>query len=203
MRVSSAVVRKLRIEHGWSQDQLATVAGLSLRTVQRVEAEGTASLETRTSLAAALGVPLAQLAEEPVSRVQACEATARLSLARYKVAAVAAAIAFICMAITLLRTLHASFAWIGTVATMIVIALVIYAALGWYMTGAQIKQSRRRRMAQAFFIFGAIFCALALGSREGAATLAFPALAGVVAIGIYFAVGFVISRRGHSARTPQ
>ncbi|WP_428831123.1 helix-turn-helix domain-containing protein, partial [Campylobacter coli] len=29
------IVRKLRLQRGWSQDQLATMTGLSVRTIQR------------------------------------------------------------------------------------------------------------------------------------------------------------------------
>jgi predicted transcriptional regulator len=53
MKIDSALVRKLREERAWSQEHLASVSGVSLRTIQRVEAEGTASLETRMALAAA------------------------------------------------------------------------------------------------------------------------------------------------------
>ena len=63
MKISAAAVRRLRTERGWSQDQLATAAGLSLRTIQRVEAEGVASMATRVSLAATFSIPQAQLAE--------------------------------------------------------------------------------------------------------------------------------------------
>lgn len=64
MKISAARVRRLRTERGWSQDQLAVASGLSLRTIQRVEAEGAASRETRVSLAATFGVQLSELAGE-------------------------------------------------------------------------------------------------------------------------------------------
>jgi transcriptional regulator with XRE-family HTH domain len=67
MKISPAVVRRSRIERGWSQEQLAIASGLSLRTVQRVEAEGIASLSTAASLAATYGIPLIQLQGEPPS----------------------------------------------------------------------------------------------------------------------------------------
>ena len=56
MKISSAVVRRLRTDRGWSQEQLAIASGLSLRTIQRVEADGTASMGTKVSLAATFGV---------------------------------------------------------------------------------------------------------------------------------------------------
>lgn len=66
MKISSAIVRRLRNARGWSQDQLATASGLSLRTIQRIESEGVASTGTRVSLAATFGIALADLAEEAV-----------------------------------------------------------------------------------------------------------------------------------------
>jgi len=46
------ILKPLRLEKGWSQEQLADIAGLSLRTVQRVENGATCSLETAKALAA-------------------------------------------------------------------------------------------------------------------------------------------------------
>ncbi len=64
MKISPTAVRRLRTERGWSQDQLAIVSGLSLRTIQRVEAEGIASLGTATSLAATYQVKLIELQDD-------------------------------------------------------------------------------------------------------------------------------------------
>ena len=61
MKISAEQVRALRDVRGWSQEHLAEVAGLSLRTIQRVESEGRASRETRLNLAAAFDVPLGRL----------------------------------------------------------------------------------------------------------------------------------------------
>lgn len=58
------IVRKLRDKHNWSQEQLATVSGLSLRTIQRVEAGNNASIETLKSLAAVFEVDISKLTEE-------------------------------------------------------------------------------------------------------------------------------------------
>ena len=61
MKVNGNLVRALREEKSWSQEHLASASGLSVRTVQRVEAECVASSETRLALAAALGIPVAAL----------------------------------------------------------------------------------------------------------------------------------------------
>lgn len=68
MKVNAALVRQLREAKAWSQEHLATAAGLSPRTVQRVEAEGVGSAETRLALAAALEVPVSRLS--PTMTVQ-------------------------------------------------------------------------------------------------------------------------------------
>lgn len=51
----AVVVRTFREIHTWSQEQLAEIAGISVRTVQRVEEGQPASLDSRRSLAAAFG----------------------------------------------------------------------------------------------------------------------------------------------------
>lgn len=58
------IVKKLRAKNNWSQEQLAQFAGLSLRTIQRVEAGSKASLETLKSLASVFEVELSKLTEE-------------------------------------------------------------------------------------------------------------------------------------------
>lgn len=58
-------VQKLRLKHGWSQQQLADAAGLSVRTVQRIEAGYCASTETLKSLAAVFEVDFSTLNPEP------------------------------------------------------------------------------------------------------------------------------------------
>ena len=50
------MIRKLRKEKNLSQEQLSIIAGVSLRTVQRIESGHGASLETLKSLAAVFEV---------------------------------------------------------------------------------------------------------------------------------------------------
>ena len=61
MAINAQRLRFLREQRGWSQEQLADVSSLSARTIQRVEATGAASLETRMALAAALELAPADL----------------------------------------------------------------------------------------------------------------------------------------------
>jgi len=58
VKLNPAGVRKLREAKSWTQEHLASAAGVSLRTIQRMEADGSASAESRLAVAAALGVPV-------------------------------------------------------------------------------------------------------------------------------------------------
>jgi transcriptional regulator with XRE-family HTH domain len=54
--IDKDLIRELRSERTWSQDQLASISGLSPRTVQRIERDGICSLESKKALAAAFEV---------------------------------------------------------------------------------------------------------------------------------------------------
>lgn len=54
-------IRQLREARGWSQAHLAEAAGVSPRTIQRVETRHAYSGETAMALASVLGVPVADL----------------------------------------------------------------------------------------------------------------------------------------------
>lgn len=56
MKIDPARIRQLREQRAWSQEQLAEIAGINVRTLQRVESSGGGSLETRMALASALEV---------------------------------------------------------------------------------------------------------------------------------------------------
>ncbi len=58
-------VKELRKERGWSQQQLADMAGVTRRTVQRVEQGNRASVETLKALASLLEVDFRSLQAEP------------------------------------------------------------------------------------------------------------------------------------------
>lgn len=58
------LIQKLRLQHGWSQQQLAELSGISVRTIQRIERGQTASLESLKSLAAVFEIDFSQLNSE-------------------------------------------------------------------------------------------------------------------------------------------
>jgi len=61
MKINAQLVTTLRNRRSWSQEELATAAGLNLRTVQRIESDGVASLQSRKALAAAFDVEVHEL----------------------------------------------------------------------------------------------------------------------------------------------
>jgi transcriptional regulator with XRE-family HTH domain len=61
------LVYKLRLQKGWSQEQLADLSGLSVRTIQRIENGQAASVESLKSLASVFEVDFNTLKEPPMS----------------------------------------------------------------------------------------------------------------------------------------
>ena len=59
------LIKKLRLDRGWSQEDLADMSGVSARTIQRVERGGKASLETLKCLAAVFEAEIPDLQKEP------------------------------------------------------------------------------------------------------------------------------------------
>jgi transcriptional regulator with XRE-family HTH domain len=57
------VIQKLRLQRGWSQQQLADLSGLSVRTIQRIEQGQVASTESLKSLAAVFEIDFSTLQE--------------------------------------------------------------------------------------------------------------------------------------------
>ena len=60
---SPLLIQKLRLQRGWSQEQLAEITGLSVRTIQRIERGQTPSAESLKALAAVLDVDFGALRE--------------------------------------------------------------------------------------------------------------------------------------------
>ncbi len=70
MELNAQKIKQLRTEKAWTQQQLADICGLSLRTIQRVELNGIASLETSKALAVAFNIERSELLQ-PLAPVDA------------------------------------------------------------------------------------------------------------------------------------
>jgi len=64
------IVRKLRLQRGWSQEQLAEMSDLSVRTIQRAERGQSIGSESLKSLAAVFEVQISDLKQEKTMTAQ-------------------------------------------------------------------------------------------------------------------------------------
>jgi len=60
MKINAKLLKTLRLEKSWSQDQLAGISSISLRTVQRIEKSGNCSLESKKAIASAFDMKACQ-----------------------------------------------------------------------------------------------------------------------------------------------
>jgi len=70
MKVNGHLVSDLRKRCSWSQDELAMATGLSMRTIQRIENDGSASLQSLKAIASALEVGIEDLEGPGMSRFE-------------------------------------------------------------------------------------------------------------------------------------
>ena len=69
--IDKALIKKLRTGKCWSQEHLALVSGLSLRTIQRIEKEGGCSIDSQKALAVVFELDAIQLSMNGVVDVLA------------------------------------------------------------------------------------------------------------------------------------
>jgi len=61
MKINSKLIKTEREKRAWSQDHLARAAGLGIRTIQRIENTGSASLESVKALASVFDIEIERL----------------------------------------------------------------------------------------------------------------------------------------------
>jgi transcriptional regulator with XRE-family HTH domain len=82
------IVQQMRVARGWSQQQLADISGLNVRTIQRIERGQSASLESFKALGAAFDVDFAQLQEDSVRETVSSPEQTEVALAFSQVRAI-------------------------------------------------------------------------------------------------------------------
>ena len=83
-------IKKLRLERHWSQEQLAEMSGLNIRTIQRIENGENAGLESLKSLAAVFETNIADSdKKEEMEQIRKEEAYVQNVKGLYKLLAVA------------------------------------------------------------------------------------------------------------------
>jgi len=70
------IVRKLRLQRGWSQEHLAELTDVNVRTIQRMERGRKSSLETRSALAAVFEVDIATFEKGVMEMAETTQVTA-------------------------------------------------------------------------------------------------------------------------------
>jgi len=78
------LIQKLRLQRGWSQEQLADLSGLSVRTIQRLERGQPASVESLKALGAAFEIDFSDLKEPEMSTTISPNATTNQGLSPMK-----------------------------------------------------------------------------------------------------------------------
>ena len=73
MKINAELVFELRTKKSWSQEELALAAGVNLRTIQRIEKEATASLQSKKALASAFGIHISDLEPQEQSKMKKYE----------------------------------------------------------------------------------------------------------------------------------
>ena len=66
MQIKSNRLKTLRLNKGWTQQHLADISGISLRTIQRAETKNTTSQETLNALAAVFEIDRNELKVIPI-----------------------------------------------------------------------------------------------------------------------------------------
>jgi DNA-binding XRE family transcriptional regulator len=61
MLLDKKLIKELRTDKGWTQQHLAELSDLNIRTIQRIEKDGIASMETSMSLASIFQISISSL----------------------------------------------------------------------------------------------------------------------------------------------
>lgn len=104
MQIDASRVRAERERRAWSQEHLAEVSGLSLRTIQRVETSGMASFETAKAIASVFEFDVASLRLQTAASVTAPPAR---NLPRWRYLGLVATLAMAALGVLFVRDAHA------------------------------------------------------------------------------------------------
>lgn len=83
MLIDKDIIKNTRRQRGWTQQQLADICDLNIRTIQRLEKTGVASMETTKALASVLEANVSALLVDSRSTVSASSETGNNTLLPY------------------------------------------------------------------------------------------------------------------------
>lgn len=143
-------VKTYRLKKAWSQEQLAEVASLSVRTVQRTEKGQKPSLETLSAIASAFGINVSDLSEETSVASQAldeCISEAQIQVAQetrfYRILVTAV---LVCTALMIINYLFTPKSYWSVVVAVIWGGLVIFRGIRVFIIRGKIALWQQRRL---------------------------------------------------------
>ncbi|WP_281074877.1 helix-turn-helix domain-containing protein [Klebsiella quasivariicola] len=152
---SNNQVKQLRLQRAWSQEQLAEMAGLSVRTIQRIENGERPGLETLSALAAVFEVTVAEIGGESRREdapgpeasldLRIEEAKARVHQESRFFRSLSVALVVCVLLAVLNHFTNPQYAWSGWVA-LIWGALLVVRGLRLFVFGEWIKNWRQARL---------------------------------------------------------
>lgn len=183
LMINSTVVKELRKKSGWSQEQLANASGLSVRTIQRVESESKASMETKVCLAATFQISLESL------NVTTSPQVADTSPNRAILVLLACSV-FI-SAISLLLNISKP---ISFIANLVAVFSIIYCGFEWYFSTSSTSKFSLKSLVRTGFIFLAIFSIFGVLGNMGP-SIAGPMLLSLIMFSFIFYLASKIAQR--------
>ena len=183
LMINSTVVKKLRKKSGWSQEQLANASGLSLRTIQRVESESKASIETKVCLAATFQISLESLNVNMSPQV----ADTKLNRAILVLLACSVFISAISLLINVSKP-------ISFIANLVAVFSIIYCGFKWYFSTSSTPKVSLKSHVRTGFIFLAIFSIFGVLGNIGPSIVA-PMLLSLVMFSVIFYLASKIAQK--------
>ncbi|WNC72333.1 helix-turn-helix transcriptional regulator [Thalassotalea psychrophila] len=114
MELNKDVLKVQRDTRAWSQTQLAEVSGLSLRTIQRIEKTGVASLESAKSLASVYEISIKELNANHNNKPETAKSVFHQMSSTAKVIHITVLLPVLCVALYLWWTEHNAIMWVNT-----------------------------------------------------------------------------------------
>lgn len=155
MKINADNVRQFRHNKGWSQEQLSHAAGIGLRTIQRVEAQGNASRETAVCLAATFDVELATIMMDESPK----DTNVDIRKVAYQAPRIVMWGGFVALSISILSPIFfTSYNAFTALANFLTLATIFHIGFGWYFQHrAHNPIDINRKTARACFIFLACY----------------------------------------------
>ena len=188
MKINSEKVRDLRNKRGWSQEQLAAASGLGLRTIQRIEAEGNISRESKVCLAATFDVGLSEL--DFISTLK----TSKENLVPYEANKLVISVGIISILLTIagyVFSLESSYIFL--IANMVSIFSIMHSLFDWYFSEEKQTQNTLKRSVRVFLIYTFCYSTFSLIGGKSTGALLNGILSGFIFGVIYYFVDLKLS----------